>query len=240
MDSLELTQERSKGFNDALAAAGFTVANRRAAEFTADTGQQEAAAAAAGAAEDGRALEPRRRPGHRRARGDQAGQPQRVLHGRRRRLARPRSRTIQADNTVLKATVTYSPSMASSAISLARLIGQGKGMADLVELQVPKEIILASETITKENASKLRASSGSDVRGETHLVHDQTQWTAAGRHGRLRVHGRRALTGVAHREPRVRPAGCGPGWSLVCGRDEAKVAAAADPARLGRAHHRLA
>jgi ribose transport system substrate-binding protein len=26
-------------------------------------------------------------------------------------------------------------------------------MSDLVELQVPKEIILASETITKENAS---------------------------------------------------------------------------------------
>src|SRR5690606_27512670 len=60
---------------------------------------------------------------------------------------------IQADNTVLKATVTYSPSMASSAISLARLIAQGRGMADLVELQVPKEIVLASETITKENAA---------------------------------------------------------------------------------------
>jgi ribose transport system substrate-binding protein len=41
--------------------------------------------------------------------------------------------------------------MASSAISLARLIGQGRKMADLAELQVPKEIILASETITKEN-----------------------------------------------------------------------------------------
>jgi ribose transport system substrate-binding protein len=60
---------------------------------------------------------------------------------------------IQADSGVLKATVTYSPSMASSAISLARLIAQNKGMSDLVELQVPKEIILASETITKENAS---------------------------------------------------------------------------------------
>jgi ribose transport system substrate-binding protein len=60
---------------------------------------------------------------------------------------------IQSGNSVLKATVTYSPSMASSAISLARLIGQGKGMSDLVELQVPKEITLASETITKENAS---------------------------------------------------------------------------------------
>src|SRR5688500_13979170 len=60
---------------------------------------------------------------------------------------------IQADKTVLKATVTYSPSMASSAISLARLIGQNRGMSDLVELQVPKEIVLASETITKENAA---------------------------------------------------------------------------------------
>jgi ribose transport system substrate-binding protein len=55
---------------------------------------------------------------------------------------------------VLKATVTYSPSMASSAVSLARLIAQERKMSDLAELQVPKEIILASETITKENADK--------------------------------------------------------------------------------------
>jgi ribose transport system substrate-binding protein len=61
---------------------------------------------------------------------------------------------IKADSGVLKATVTYSPSMASSAISLARLIAQGRGMSDLVELQVPKEIVLASETITKENADE--------------------------------------------------------------------------------------
>ena len=44
---------------------------------------------------------------------------------------------IKADNTVLKATVTYPPSMAASAIKLARLIAQGKGMSDLVELDVP-------------------------------------------------------------------------------------------------------
>ena len=83
-------------------------------------------------------------------------------------------------------------------------------MSDLVELQVPKEIILASETITKENASKY-APARVLTTGETHLVHrSDPQWTrAAGRHGRLRVHGRRALTGVAHREPRVRPAGAG-------------------------------
>ena len=60
-------------------------------------------------------------------------------------------RDIQADNTVLKATVTYSPSMASSAIALARLVAQNKGMSDLVEKEVPTSITLASATITKEN-----------------------------------------------------------------------------------------
>ncbi|MBE3016343.1 sugar ABC transporter substrate-binding protein, partial [Microbispora sp. NEAU-D428] len=55
---------------------------------------------------------------------------------------------------VLKATVTYSPTMAGSAIKLARLIAQGKGMSDLLEQEVPQSITLASETITKENVQK--------------------------------------------------------------------------------------
>ena len=63
-------------------------------------------------------------------------------------------REIQSGNSVLEATVTYSPTMASSAIKLARLIAQGKGMSDLVENQVPQSITLASETITKENVEK--------------------------------------------------------------------------------------
>ena len=44
--------------------------------------------------------------------------------------------------------------MASSAISLARLIAQGKGMTDLVENEIPASITLASETITKENVDQ--------------------------------------------------------------------------------------
>ena len=43
------------------------------------------------------------------------------------------------------------PSMASSAIKLARLLASGKGMADLAEKDVPKLITLSSATITKEN-----------------------------------------------------------------------------------------
>jgi ribose transport system substrate-binding protein len=63
-------------------------------------------------------------------------------------------RAIQADDTVLKATVTYSPTMAGSAVSLARLIAQGRGMTDLVEREVPASITLASATITRDNVAQ--------------------------------------------------------------------------------------
>jgi ribose transport system substrate-binding protein len=43
--------------------------------------------------------------------------------------------------------------MSGSAVSLARLIANGRGIGDLVELTVPKEIRLASETVTKDNVA---------------------------------------------------------------------------------------
>jgi ribose transport system substrate-binding protein len=153
IDSLELTQERTQGFNSALATFGFKVANRRPAEFTADSGQA-AATALLQALPKMDALW-----NHDDDQGigvlaaiKQANRSEFFMVGGA--GSKAAIDQIAADNSVLKATVTYSPSMASSAISLARLIGQGKGMSDLVELQVPKEITLASETITKENAAK--------------------------------------------------------------------------------------
>jgi ribose transport system substrate-binding protein len=153
IDQLELTQERSKGFRDALAAAGMRVSNRRAAEFTVDTGQREAALLlqalpkmdALWNHDDDQGVGVL-------AAIRQANRSEFLMVGGA--GSKSAIEAIQADNSVLKATVTYSPSMASSAISLARLIGQNRKMSDLVELQVPKEIILASETITKENAGK--------------------------------------------------------------------------------------
>jgi ribose transport system substrate-binding protein len=153
IDSLELTQERTKGFNEALAANGFKVANRRPADFTADGGQR--------AATDLLQALPKMDAlwNHDDDQGigvlaaiNQAGRKEFFMVGGA--GSKAAIDQITADNSVLKATVTYSPSMASSAISLARLIGQNKGMSDLVELQVPKEITLASETITKENAAQ--------------------------------------------------------------------------------------
>jgi len=153
IDSLELTQERTKGFNEALAQNGFKVANRRPAEFTADSGQR-AATELLQALPKMDALW-----NHDDDQGigvlaaiNQAGRKEFFMVGGA--GSKAAIDQIAADNSVLKATVTYSPSMASSAISLARLIGQNKGMSDLVELQVPKEITLASETITKDNAAQ--------------------------------------------------------------------------------------
>ena len=153
IDSLELTQERTAGFNEALAVYGFKVANRRPAEFTADTGQRAATELlqalpkldALWNHDDDQGIGVL-------AAINQASRKEFFMVGGA--GSKAAIDAITADNSVLKATVTYSPSMASSAISLARLIGQGKGMSDLVELEVPKELTLASETITKENAAK--------------------------------------------------------------------------------------
>ncbi|MEU4424805.1 substrate-binding domain-containing protein [Actinoplanes sp. NPDC024001] len=153
IDSLELTQERSQGFKTALASFGFKVANRRAADFTVNGGQQ--------AATDLLQALPQMDAlwNHDDDQGvgvlaaiDQANRSEFFMVGGA--GSKAAIDAIAKDDGVLKATVTYSPSMASSAISLARLIAQGKGMSDLVELQVPKEIMLSSETITKENAAQ--------------------------------------------------------------------------------------
>jgi ribose transport system substrate-binding protein len=152
IDSLELTQERSAGFKAELTTHGFTVSSRIPAEFTADTGQKAASQMlqalpkidAIWNHDDDQGIGVL-------AAITQANRKEFIMVGGA--GSKAAIDAIAADSGVLKATVTYSPSMASSAITLARLIGQGKGMSDLVELQVPKEITLASETITKENAS---------------------------------------------------------------------------------------
>ncbi|HWS33096.1 MAG TPA: substrate-binding domain-containing protein [Actinoplanes sp.] len=152
MDELELTQTRSKGFSDTLTAAGLKVANRRAARFTVDSGQQEASQLlqalpkidALWNHDDDQGIGVL-------AALNQAGRKEMIMVGGA--GSKQAIESIQADDSPLKATVTYSPSMASSAISLARLIGQNKGLSDLVELQVPRDIVLSSETITKENAA---------------------------------------------------------------------------------------
>jgi ribose transport system substrate-binding protein len=150
IDSLPLTQARSKGFADALKSYGFSVGPRQAADFTAQGGQRVAANLLQAAPkldavwnhDDDQGIGVL-------AAINQAGRSEFFMVGGA--GSANAMRAIKADNTVLKATVTYSPTMASSAIALARLVAQNKGMSDLVEKTVPTSITLASATITKDN-----------------------------------------------------------------------------------------
>jgi ribose transport system substrate-binding protein len=55
---------------------------------------------------------------------------------------------------VLRATVLYSPSMASTSVNLARLIAQGRGMDELAEREVPSFMTLYSAVVTKDNVDQ--------------------------------------------------------------------------------------
>ena len=151
--NLPLTQERSRGFSEALAAAGFKVRNRVSAEFTVESGQQVTSNLLQAAPKLDAVWN------HDDDQGvgvlaaiDQAKRTEFLMVGGA--GSRNAMELIKADSGVLKATVTYPPSMASSAIKLARLVAQGKGMSDLVEQEIPASITLASATVTKENVDE--------------------------------------------------------------------------------------
>jgi ribose transport system substrate-binding protein len=152
IDNLPLTQQRSSGFADALATYGFAVGPRQAADFTAQGGQRVTANLLQAAPrldavwnhDDDQGIGVL-------AAINQAGRNEFFMVGGA--GSANAMREIQADTGVLKATVTYSPSMASSAVALARLVAQGRGMSDLAEQEVPASITLASATITKENVA---------------------------------------------------------------------------------------
>ncbi|MFD0682968.1 ABC transporter substrate-binding protein [Actinomadura fibrosa] len=151
--TLPLTQERSKGFADALKSYGYTVTAKQDAKFTVETGNQVAS----------NLLQAHKKIdalwNHDDDQGvgvlaaiKQSGRKEFFMVGGA--GSANAMREIKAGGGVLEATVTYPPTMAASAVRLARLIAQGKGMADLVELQVPQSVTLASETVTKDNVDR--------------------------------------------------------------------------------------
>jgi ribose transport system substrate-binding protein len=153
IDNLQLTQDRSRGFRDALSAFGYKVGIRQAAQFTVESGQSVMS----------NILQARPHLdavwNHDDDQGigvlaaiNQAHRSEFFMVGGA--GSANMMRMIKADNTVVKCTVTYPPTMASSAVTLARLISQGKGMADLTEREVPAFIMLTSATVTKANVDK--------------------------------------------------------------------------------------
>lgn len=153
IDSLPLTQERSKGFSDALKKCGLEVENRVAAEFTVESGERVASNLLQAAPkidylwnhDDDQGVGVL-------AAIKNANRDEFVMIGGA--GSANVMRDIKADDTVLKATVIYPSTQAADGIKLARLIAQGKSMSDLAEVEVPRKVQLAAPVVTKDNVDE--------------------------------------------------------------------------------------
>ena len=153
IDSLPLTQDRSRGFADALKDCGLKVSNRVAAEFTVESGE-EAASNLLQAAPHIDAMW-----NHDDDQG--VGVLAAIKNANRSEFfmvggagSKNAMDAIKADDSVLKATVIYPSTQAADAIKTARLLVQEKAMADLVEVEVPRKITLNAPVVTKDNVDQ--------------------------------------------------------------------------------------
>ncbi|WP_426322314.1 substrate-binding domain-containing protein [Microbacterium sp. E-13] len=153
IDSLPLTQDRSEGFADALDDCGLKVDARVAADFTVAGG--EAAASQLLAAnpkidaiwnhDDDQGIGVL-------AAIESAGRDEFFMMGGA--GSRSAMEAIEADDSVLKATVIYPSTQAADGVALARLIAQGKTMGDLITPSIPNRVVLDAPVVTKENVDQ--------------------------------------------------------------------------------------
>jgi ribose transport system substrate-binding protein len=153
IDSLPLTQDRSQGFEDALAECDQNVDNRVAADFTVEGGE--------GAAGDLLQAAPKIDFLWNHDDDQGVGVLAAIKNANRDEFvmiggagSANAMRDIQADNTVLKATVIYPSTQAADGIKLARLLVQAKSLSDLVEVEVPRTVQLYAPVVTKDNVDE--------------------------------------------------------------------------------------
>ncbi|MER5267044.1 substrate-binding domain-containing protein [Actinosynnema sp. NPDC002837] len=153
IDSLPLTQDRSKGFADALGDCGLKVANRVAAEFTVESGERAAANLLQAAPridaiwnhDDDQGVGVT-------AAIKNSGRDEFFLVGGA--GSANVMREIKAGNGLHKATVVYPSTQGADGIRLARLAVQGKSLGDLVEVEVPRQVELFAPVVTKDNVDR--------------------------------------------------------------------------------------
>ncbi|MFF0200690.1 substrate-binding domain-containing protein [Streptomyces sp. NPDC005017] len=157
MDTLELTKQRTQGFDDALKNyPNIRKVARQAAEFTVETGQAKMAALlqankqfdALWNHDDDQGVGALRAI-------EQAGRDDFFMVGGAGALSA--FQAIKADDSVLKATVLYPPTMAASAVDLARALGQGKGIGGMAESEIPTSVTLYSAAVDKSNVDRYMA-----------------------------------------------------------------------------------
>ncbi|MFC4502714.1 MULTISPECIES: substrate-binding domain-containing protein [Streptomyces] len=154
LDNLELTKQRTQGFDDALKNyPNIRKVARQAAEFTVESGQAKMAQLlqaqptfdALWNHDDDQGVGALRAV-------EQAGRDGFLMVGGAGALSA--FQAIKQDDGVLKATVLYPPTMAASAIDLARALGQGKGVGGLAEYEIPASVTLYSAVVDKDNVDQ--------------------------------------------------------------------------------------
>ena len=153
IDSLPLTQDRSKGFKDALSDCGLDVDNRVAAEFTVESGEQVTSNLLQSTDkidylwnhDDDQGVGVM-------AAIESAGRDEFTMIGGA--GSKNMMELIKADSSVIKATVLYPHTQAADGIKLARLLAQDKAMSDLVEVEVPRKVVLSAPVVTKDNVDE--------------------------------------------------------------------------------------
>ncbi|WP_084105706.1 substrate-binding domain-containing protein [Demequina sp. NBRC 110056] len=150
IDSLPLTQDRTAGFNDALAECGLSVSARVAADFTIAGGQEVTAQLLSANPEIDAIWN------HDDDQGigvlaaiDEAGRDEFFMVGGAGSLNAMNA--IAAGDSVLEATVIYPSTQAADGIALARLVAQGGNMGDLASPGVPHRIVLDAPVVTADN-----------------------------------------------------------------------------------------
>ncbi|MFS0866652.1 substrate-binding domain-containing protein [Microbacterium sp. 179-B 1A2 NHS] len=153
IDSLPLTQDRSQGFADALEDCGLEVSARVAADFTV-AGGESAASQLLSANPQIDALW-----NHDDDQGvgvlaaiASAGRDEFFMMGGA--GSRSAMEAIEADDSVLKATVIYPSTQAADGVALARLIAQNKTLGDIVTPGIPNRIVLDAPVVTKDNVDQ--------------------------------------------------------------------------------------
>jgi len=153
IDSLPLTQDRSKGFKDALSECGLDVDNRVAADFTVEGGSDAAEQLLQAAPkidylwnhDDDQGVGVL-------AAIENAGRDEFTMIGGA--GSKNAMEAIQSGDSVLKATVIYPSTQAADGVKLARLLVQGKSMSDLVEVEVPRTVQLYAPVVTADNVDQ--------------------------------------------------------------------------------------
>jgi len=151
--TLALTKERSDGFKTALGLCGLKVSRQVNASFTVQSGQQAMANLLAAAPhldavfnhDDDQNIGSE-------AAAKQAGRKEFFIVGNA--CSNTMLEHIKKGDARIEADVTFTPKISATAVSMARLIAQGRSMEDLAGLPMPSNMLIDSALVTKDNVDQ--------------------------------------------------------------------------------------